>query len=239
MTSFSRVTLRIQELLDNKSVSFQDLSNASDISEEDIKILSSQTIEITEQNAFILSKIAKKMDVSILDLIQPVATKKAFKFRIFELTEQQGISFEYLSMKTGIHLLILEFYNTNPISEENLDRLPHSQNLNKIIAVLNCTIEDLKVEEKLPKTRIIVEELASERGLTLEDLSLLIGLPLELLQLINLHPVNISIADEIIESGRDNDVILSGMSLNQRVIPDLVDRLVVCCILDRPCCNRQ
>ncbi len=178
------------------------------------------------------------MDVSILDLIQPVATKKAFKFRIFELTEQQGISFEYLSIKTGIHLLILEFYNTNPISEENLDRLPHSQNLDKIIAVLNCTIEDLKVEEKLPKTRILVEELASERGLTLEDLSLLIGLPLELLQLINLHPVNISIADEIIESGRDNDVILSGMSLNQRVIPDLVDSLV-CCILDRPCCNRQ
>ncbi|AVH68483.1 helix-turn-helix domain-containing protein [Nostoc sp. 'Peltigera membranacea cyanobiont' N6] len=238
MTSFSRVTLRIQELLDNKSLSFQDLSNALDISEEEIRKLSSQTIDITEENAFILAKIAKELNVSILDLVQPVATNKAFKFRIFELIEQQGISFEDLSIRTGIHPLILEFYNTNPIPETNLYGLPHSQNLAKISAVLNCTIEDLKLEEKLPKTRILIEELASERGLTLEALSLLIGLPLELLQLLSLHPVNISLADEMIETGRRNNLMLSGMSLNQSIRPDWISS-ILCCILNRPCCNRK
>jgi transcriptional regulator with XRE-family HTH domain len=209
MTS-STVTLRIQELAEAKGLALEQLSQGVGISQQTIQLYATAPVEITEEIAADLRKIATELDVSVVELVKPVAKKEAFKLKILEKTktQQPDLTLGALSEQSGVHILLIEFYSKQPIYQQKLFERKHQDNLNKICQVLGCTIEDLLDEFKtddLPETKLRFEEFAEERGLTLNDLSLLTGLPSELIDLMATQPIDTSISVFENEQTEHND----------------------------------
>ncbi|MGL4502206.1 MAG: hypothetical protein ACRCU2_24285 [Planktothrix sp.] len=186
------VTLRIQELAESKGLTLEQLSEQCGISVEKIYQYSAESIEIKEEMAAEIQIIATQLDVTVLELVKPVAKPVAFKLKINEVSKQKGITLGELSEKAEVHPAIILFYRTQAIRENKLNESPFEEYLNKISAALECSIEDLKLPAELPFTLIRLEQLAKERGLTLKELSQLTGLPDEFINLIANEPVNIS-----------------------------------------------
>ena len=67
------------------------------------------------------------------------------------------------------------------------------KDIKRISEVLECTIEELQEPATLPITKLDIESLSSQRGLTLEDLALLSDFPSEFINLIATHPVDKSL----------------------------------------------
>ena len=190
------VNFRIQELAEAKGLTLEELSQISGVAVGRIQTYTNTSfipVEITEESATELRKIAVKLNVPIMDLIKPVPKSAAFKLNILEIAQQKGISFKELSERSGIHPTLLSFYITQPISKDKLTEPPFQTHINKISDILGCSPEDLKIASELPITRIRLEEFAKERGITLEDLKLLSGLPTEFIDLIATQPIDIQV----------------------------------------------
>lgn len=192
MLSSSKINLRLEEIAQTKNLSLQQISEASGIPIEIIQSHSREAFDITEDTCNSLRKISKVLGEPVLDLIQPRFKKEAFKLSILELCKQKNISFNELAKRSGIHPSILGFYSTQIINSQKLNEQNFQKDLKKINQVLGSSNEELKSEAELPKTKIQIDEWANERGLTLEDLSSLTGLPYEFIDLVNTTPINIS-----------------------------------------------
>lgn len=187
--SNSTVILRIQELTKLKSITLEELSQASNVSIEVVQAYATEPVNIGEA-ANDLRKIANQLNVSVIDLVKPVVKREAFKLRILEVAKQKGISLNELSERSNVNPETLAFYSTQPICKQKFFESIHQINISKINKVLECCIEDLKVATDLPKIRLRVEELAAERGLSLENLKQLSGLSSEFIDLIATQPVD-------------------------------------------------
>jgi len=200
----STVRLRIQELAEAKELTLEEISNRSSVSVEAIQAYATATVELTEKIAIDLRNIAKPevLDVAVVELIESVVKREAVKFKIRDIARQKGLTLGQLSEATAINLLLIEFYSEQPIFKEQLIEPKLQNNLNEICKTLDCKIEDLivKVEaEELPETKLRIEELLEEKGITLEDLSLLTELPNELIDLMATQPIDVCDRDEIRE----------------------------------------
>jgi transcriptional regulator with XRE-family HTH domain len=200
----SIVSLRIQELAEAKELTFQEISERSGVPVEAIQAYSIATVELTEKLAIDLRDIAKPevLDVAVVELIEPVVKREAVKLRIRDIARQKGLTLEQLSGDTKINLLLIEFYSEQPIFKEKLTEPKLQNDLNEICKILDCKIEGLLVEveaEELSETKLRLKELVEERGITLEELSLLTGLPNELIDLMATQPIDVCDRDEIIE----------------------------------------
>lgn len=192
MTS-STVTLRIQELVEAQGLTFEELSKASGVSLEDIQAYATTPVELIEETATALRKIATKLNVAVVELVQPIAKREAFKLKILEMAQQKGLTLEKLSERSGVNPAIISFYSTQSISNQKLNELESkNQYLRKISQALVCDVEDLKIEAELPTTKLCVEEWVEERGLNLQDLSRLTNLPQEYIDLIAKHPLDVN-----------------------------------------------
>ncbi|BBD61265.1 hypothetical protein NIES2109_40930 [Nostoc sp. HK-01] len=170
------IKIIIGEMAASKGVSLDEISRLSGISIEEIQSYS--TIEnITEDTFVNLRKIAARLNLPVLDLVQPIANQLAFKFKISEMAKTKGLTLEELSEKSRIQPAIIEFYNTQAICQQTLTNPLCQTHLGKITEVLNCSLEELQFSEELPPTYFRLEEIAKEKGLTLDELSLLIELP--------------------------------------------------------------
>ncbi|MCT7951881.1 helix-turn-helix domain-containing protein [Ancylothrix sp. C2] len=187
------VNLRIRDLAAAKGLTVSELSEVSGISSETMMKYATESVEITEETTANLIKIAEKLDVPVMKLIKPVAKQAAFKLTIIEKTKQKNITLEQLSEKSGVHLALVAFYSTQVISKEKLAEEPYQTYLIKISEALECKSEDLKVAADLPATRLRLEEMAQEKGLSLEDVSRFTETPREFVDLMATQPVNINL----------------------------------------------
>jgi hypothetical protein len=128
-----------------------------------------------------------------VELVKPVVTREVVKLKIIELAEGKQLSLEQLSNQSSVDLAIICFYSTQPIEKKKLYEPQFQANLTKISKALECSILDLQDTNKvdLPPTRLRIEEVAKDKDLTLEDLSMLTGTTAELINLIAKNPVDI------------------------------------------------
>lgn len=189
MTS-STVTLRIQELAEVKGLTLEELSQISGISAQAMQEYATQPVDL-KKNAAEFRQIAAKLNVPILELVKPVAKRGAFKLKVFEMLDQNNLTLEELSKRSGVDFILLALYSTQPIAKDTIAEAQTQENLTKIIKVLNCSIEELKVAAELPNARFSVEEILQEKGLTIEEASLLTELPEEFIKFISTQPIDI------------------------------------------------
>lgn len=253
----SIVKLRVREILLQEKISVGQLLENSDVTQTDIDSWEDAPVEMTEELIEKLNSVARATNTSVLRFIGFSTQKPAYRFRLFERMEQQKISLEQLSNKSGIHPLVISFYEMNPVARDRLCDEFELNHLNKLSCTLECSVDDLRIEEILPKTRICVNSLALERGITLEELASLIGLPYDYLRLIEKHPLDLStLLEESLDSeifkleaipeskmlGQDIDMELpspppSSMFLNSQRRP--FPPRILCCMFDRQCCTRR
>jgi transcriptional regulator with XRE-family HTH domain len=187
------IILRIQELIagKNNQISLEQLSKLSNVSVEEIQSYSN--IENpTDEIATKLRKIAKQLNISVVELVEPVNKQQAFKLKISEIAKSKGLTLKELSDISGIHPAFIEFYSTQAIREQTLVESLCQTHLNQICEILGYNLVDLQVPAELAVTKLRLEEIVRERGITLEKLSLLMGLPHEFLEFVVNQPVNIS-----------------------------------------------
>lgn len=201
------ITLRIKEIIEARGLSPETLSNGSGVPLKDIQAyITSPTIEsITDIIAEHLRKIAKQLEVPVVELVKPVTPQEVFRLKILEIAQQKNITFEELSKRceeSGVHISILAFYSTQPISNQKLNELESKNKyLSKISQILECSIEDLKIAVEAPIIKLGIAEWAAKKGLTLENLSLLTGLPLDFIDLISTQ--NLDNADLFVTDNKE------------------------------------
>ncbi|MBD1894040.1 helix-turn-helix transcriptional regulator [Coleofasciculus sp. FACHB-129] len=224
------ITLRIQEIADAKSkpLTLEELSQVSGVSLKVIQDYATKPIKtLTEEVADNLRKLADKLEVDVLELVMPVRQdvdvlevkpvdkQEAVKLEIRKIAKDtKDWNLQELSKQCEVDLIIVEFYSKQPIYKQKLDETSAKETLSKICKALDCQIEDLLVEvkaEELPETKLRIEELAAERGLSLNDLSLLTRLSYEFIDLVATQPINVDLLsdlfteNEIVESA-DNKI---------------------------------
>ena len=226
MLNLSKINLRIQKFSQKKGFSLPEISKISKISTEISQSYTAELVDVTEEICNSLRKISRALDTSVLDLIEPTFKREAFRLGILELCKKKEMSFKELADRLDIHPSILGFYSTQVIDSQKLIEPKYQEDMDKISQVLNCSIEELKSEAELPKVKLQIEDWANERELTLEDLSLLTGLPHEFISLVNTHPINIPSFVE------NKDVMLP--ELNEIMIPvrELLCAICKCCSLE-------
>lgn len=187
------VTLRIQEQAEAKGITLTELGQLCGLSAEAMQKYATESIEITEETAADLRKVSAKLNVPVLELLKPVAKMAAIKLKIIEKAQKKNITLEQLSEQSGVHPGVIAFYSTQPISQEKLAEPPHRAHLSKISEILEVSSEDLKVATDMPTTMLRLEELEKEKGISLKDLSSLIGVNEELINLIVTQPIDPSL----------------------------------------------
>ncbi|MCL1469208.1 helix-turn-helix domain-containing protein [Argonema antarcticum] len=189
-------TFRIQELAEAKGLTIEELSEVSGVSMKRIQryytTTSFTSVEITEQTAGELRQIAAKLDLPVMELVKPVLKRAAFKLNIIKIAQKKGITLEELSERSGVHPSFIDFYSTQTISKDKLAEDPYQMHISEISKALEVSPEDLKVVSDLAITIFPLEEFAKERNLSLEELSLITDIPVELINLIKTHPVNLA-----------------------------------------------
>ncbi|MEH2423842.1 MAG: helix-turn-helix transcriptional regulator [Nostoc sp.] len=196
--SISTITLRITELATQKGQSLQTISQFSSIDLEKIQAYDTAQIPtpLTEEVAAEIRKIAEVLSISPIEIINvnPKFKREAVRLKIRERANSLvQMTLKDLSQKSEVHLSLVEFYSKQPIYRQKIDEPQCQKTLNKICKVLGCKVEDLLEplkSEELPVTKLCLEELAQEKGLSLIDLSLLTNLPYELIDLMNTQPID-------------------------------------------------
>ncbi|MFN6539433.1 MAG: hypothetical protein RM021_024200 [Nostoc sp. EkiNYC01] len=190
------ITLSIQQFAEDNNLSLEELSQHSNVALEDIQ--SYAIIEtLTDEIATNLRKIASELNVSVLELVKPILKQGALRFKIFEMIQNKDLTIEELSKLSGVHPAIVAFYSTQPINEHKFNEMERKNKyLTKISEVIGCSTEELKVETDQPIIKLDVKKWAEKRGLNLDDISLLTGLPLDFIDLISTQyidePIDIS-----------------------------------------------
>ncbi|MBD1906763.1 hypothetical protein H6F53_14895 [Trichocoleus sp. FACHB-832] len=204
------IILCIQEIAAAKGLTLEELSQVSGVSLEVIQAYATTPIEtLTEEVAANLRKLASKLDVVVLELVQPVGKREAFRLKILEMAQGKGLTLEELSHRSGVHPAVLVFYSTQSICKQKLDEPQHKKNLLDLCKALICSIEDLQIPADLSTTILRLNEKTKEKGLTLKELSVLTSLPYELIDLFATQPINMS---TFIED--DNYIIKAGFPFN-------------------------
>ncbi|MGI8504559.1 MAG: hypothetical protein ACR2LR_26035, partial [Hassallia sp.] len=172
------ITLRIKEIIEARGLSPETLSNLSSVPLKAIQAyITSPAIEaITGIIAEHLRKIAEQLNVPVIELVKPVAKKVAFRLKILELAKDKKLSLAELSKLSDVDLAVLAFYSTQPISQQKLAESQCQKHLIGITNALNCRIEDLRVTADLPITKLCILKMIQDRGILLEEYSILTGI---------------------------------------------------------------
>jgi lambda repressor-like predicted transcriptional regulator len=186
-------TLRIKEILQTKGLTLQELSQLIDVSENYIQSILDKPIQITEETATVLNKISEALKIPLVNLFTTATKQEAVRLRILDLIQEREMSLEELSDQSGVHPSIIAIYSTQPICKQKLVETKFQENLVKISQALTSNLEDLQVEADLPITRLRFREMMELKGLTVDDLSTLTGLPNEFVELVTTEPMDMNI----------------------------------------------
>lgn len=199
----SSITPSVHDLVKGKTLYL--LSKASGVSEEMLQNYITKPVEV--KNAKVandLRKIADVLNVPIPNLIEPINSLEAVSLKILQKAREKftpsgegftenHILLEKLREKSGVHITLLVFYATQAIKKDKLSEPEILKDIKRISEVLECTIKELQEPATLPITKLDIESLSSQIGLTLEDLALLSDFPLQFINLIATHPLDKSL----------------------------------------------
>lgn len=185
------ITLRIQEVLQEQGLSFEELSNRLGLLQEDLTIyIDTQSVSLTKEVASTLKDIATVLRVPVVSLLKPIPGKEIFRLRILEIAQRRSIKLNELSRISQVPHIALVFYCTQPFFSPNLNKAPFDEHLKAIQMALNCTLQDLRYELEVPVAGKIAE-FSESRGVSLEELSMLADLPVEFLEILSVqYPEN-------------------------------------------------
>jgi DNA-binding Xre family transcriptional regulator len=187
------ITLRVKEILQAKGLTLQELSQVIDVSENYIQSLIDKPIQITEETATVLNRISEALKIPLVNLFTTVTKQEAVRLKILDLIQEREMSLEELSDQSGVHPSIIAIYSTQPICKLKLAEPKFQENLVKISQALTSSPEDLQVEADLPITRLRFREMMKFKGLTVDDLSVLTGLPQEFIEFVTTEPLDMNV----------------------------------------------
>ena len=168
------VTLRIQELAEAKGITLEQLSQDCCISVEKVQKYASESIEIHEDTAIELKKIANRLEINSLDLLQSNHNSSFIRLNILKKIQEKSLTLEALSEKSGVHISVLAFYTTQPISQERLSEAKINEDMEKICAGLESSLEELIIEEaNIPLIKYDIDQVINNANLSSPEFSLL------------------------------------------------------------------
>lgn len=209
------VSLRIQEFLDARGLSRTDLSSLTGISEDTINAYAAESISLNEETSQDIRTIAAKLGIPTGKLIRPVDKKPGIRLKILEQAQAQGLTLNQISERSHVHPLLLGIYSTQVLLKEKLEEPEIQDDLNRIATALGTSPLDLSVIEDPPITQLRINEFLQEKGISLEELSLLYNVPSRFFDLIDGQPFDPLII------GDNRDWVLH----------------TVCCLLHLRCCR--
>lgn len=183
--------LRIREFLNTQGLDISELSKLTGISEDTIKDYINNSIDINQETSENFRKIARKLNIPVAKLIKPQKKQTGISFKILEKAKNQGIDFTQLCELTKMHPLLLAIYSTQIILKDKWEEEQTQQNIQCIAKELNSTPEELVVIEDPPITQLRMNDFLLEKGLSLDELSLLYNTPRDALDLLNSQPVDL------------------------------------------------
>jgi|GEM_PF-1829668 len=180
--------LRIQEFLDARGFTIGDLANLTGINEEVLRTYSTESINLDQENAEHLRRIASKLNVPVAKLIRPVAKQAGVSFKILKKAKSQGLDLTEISIQSGVHPLLLAIYSTQVILKDKWAEGQTQENIRRIATELNSSPEELVQVEDPPISKLRMDDYLLEKGLSLDELSLLYNIPREPLDILVSHP---------------------------------------------------
>jgi|GEM_PF-5318073 len=129
------VSLQLQEILQDRGLTIEELSDISGIPEISIKDLIDKSFPITEENANILRMVSEALELPIPNLLRSVndvnsikiattslenktntvVSMEEIKLQIREFMNEKGLTFEDLSTLTGVPTEVIEPIITQPL----------------------------------------------------------------------------------------------------------------------------
>jgi DNA-binding transcriptional MerR regulator len=184
------VHLRIQEFLDARGFTIDEFAHLTDINEEALRTYSTESINLDQENTEHLRRIASKLNVPVAKLIRPVAKQAGVSFKILEKAKSQGLDLNGLSGLADLHPLLLAIYSTQVLLKDKWEEEQTQENIRRIATALNSTPEELIKIEDPPITQLRMGDFLREKGISLDDLSLLYNAPREAFELLASQPLD-------------------------------------------------
>ncbi len=189
-------TLRIQEILQEKGLSPRELSQGSGVSEEFIRALIEEPLNLTGDVATELKKISQSLNLTVIDLFHSRTQEEAVNLRILDLLQEKEMTIEDLSERAKVHPSFIGLFSTQSISRQNLENPQLKENLLKVSNALDISLDDLQVNTSLPATKLRLQETLNNVGLTFSEMGTLTDLPAEIIEFLATQPINISALNE-------------------------------------------
>jgi transcriptional regulator with XRE-family HTH domain len=184
------VILRIQEYLDARGLTIAELAQLTSIEEESLRTYSQESINLNQENTEHLRRIATKLNVPVAKLIRPAAKQAGISFKILEKAKSQGLDLAELSRRSEVHPLLLAIYSTQVLLKDKWGEEQTQDNINRIAAELNSSPEELIKIEDPPITQLRMDDFLREKGMSIDDLSLLYNAPREAFELLASQPLD-------------------------------------------------
>ena len=184
--------LRIQEFLNARGLAITDLSRLTGLAEDILRSYTEESIDLNQESAQNLRTISTKLNIPAAKLIRPVDKKAGIRLKVLERAEAQGLTLSQLSEESNVHPLLLAIYSTQVLLKEKWEEVQTQENIGRIAAALDTSPEELSVIQDPPITQLRVNDFLQEKGLSLEDLSLLYDIPSEVFNLLASQPFDFS-----------------------------------------------
>lgn len=184
------VHLRIQEFLNARGFTIDEFAHLTGINEEVLRTYSTESINLDQENTEHLRRIASKLNVPVAKLIRPVAKQAGVSFKILEKAKSEGLN--ELSGLADLHPLLLAIYSTQVLLKDKWEEEQTQENIRRIATALKSTPEELVTVEDPPVTQLRMDDFLREKGVSMEELSLLYDVPREALSLLDSQPFDLS-----------------------------------------------
>lgn len=187
-------TLRVQKLSSDRGIGLGELSSLTGIDEETLEKYASEDIEINQETAKHLQKIAAKLDIPPAKLIEPVKKEAGRHLQILKALESpqhRGLNFDRLSELSNVHPSMLLLYSTQILSKQKWEEPQTQTDIGAIASVLDASVEDLVIIKDPPTTGIRVADFLEEKGLTIQELSLVSDIPESTINFVASQPIDL------------------------------------------------
>ena len=191
------VLLRIQEFLDARGFTIDEFASLTGINEEVLRIYSTDSINLDQENTEHLRRIASNLNVPVAKLIRPAAKQAGVSFKILKKAKSQDLDLTDLSIRADVHPLLLAIYSTQVLLKDKWAEEQTQENIRRIATELNSTPEELATVEDPPISKLRMDDYLREKGLSLDELSLLYNIPKEPLDILVSHPFDFSSFKEL------------------------------------------
>lgn len=187
-------TLRIQKFLSDRGTTVSELSLLTEIEEKTLERYAQEGVEINPTTAKHLRKIASKLDIPPAKLIEPVKKEVGRHLKILkalESSQHQGLSFNRLSELAKVHPSMLLLYSTQVLLGKKWEEPQTQTDVSAIASALGTSVEDLIVLKDPPTTGVRVSDFLEEKGLTIQEFSLINDIPESAVNFIASEPIDL------------------------------------------------